>query len=445
VIGGDPQADLVLEHKDVCPRHAYLQLIEGRLYCIDLGSRSGIALGGKLQRAGWLEPQQSVRIGPYRIRLAAGEEVAPGSAASDFEVQPVTLELSHRGFKTSECTLSGVLSLVGSATDSQVRLLDPGVSNTHCSLVATGQGLWVVDLLGKSGIQVDGRPVRYALLDPGDELHVGRSAIRIRQGPQDRESAPAPLYSSCLLEESAEEPVLAAAIPPPSHFEIREVPVLDEDRDTSPERFPELADVDPGMEEEPEDGPSSSLLSSIRRRQIEDQRFAELSAQERRASCRYPVTDAEAVLSWWEPIAAPSVVLPAPKNEPNGSESEESIYRRVMARWPGSHQGTPAERAALELARDPLPAALESMQSRVSSARFLDISQTGALVLSEAVPPSGERLWLRLETPQVTDWVEVVLKGSTPHASGAHRVRLAFREACPYDIFKAVVYTKPGS
>src|SRR5689334_6153947 len=76
VIGGDRQADLVLEHKDVCTRHAYLQLIGGRLHGVDLESRTSIALVGKLQRAGWVEPEQSVRIGPYRIRLAADHGVA---------------------------------------------------------------------------------------------------------------------------------------------------------------------------------------------------------------------------------------------------------------------------------------------------------------------------------------------------------------------------------
>jgi predicted component of type VI protein secretion system len=393
-----------------------------------------------------LEPAQSLQIGPYRIRLAADDDVSLGSGSSDFELPPVTLDVSHRGFKASQCTLGGGLSLVGSSTDCQVRLLDPSVSHTHCSLVATHEGIWVVDLLGKAGIEVNGTPVRHGCLEPGDELHVGRSAIRIRQVHPGRESAPAQTssFSSSLPQEPAEQPLLAAAPPTAPHFEIREVPVLDQDAGTSQELFPGFADAYPGTEEEPEDEPSLSRLSSLRMRQLADQQFAELSARERRNSCRYPAAHAEAVLSWWEPIAAPLVVLPAAKDESTLSATEESVYRRVMARWPGSHQGTPAERAAAELARDPLPAVEEAMQSRVSSARLVDISQTGVLVLSEAVPPPGERLWLRLETPQVTDWVEVVLKGSTPQAPGAHRVRLAFRDACPYDIFKAVVYTKPG-
>jgi pSer/pThr/pTyr-binding forkhead associated (FHA) protein len=428
VIGRDRRADLVLDHKDVCARHAYLQVIGGRLYCIDLGSSSGIALGGELQRAGWVEPEQSVRIGPYRIRLAADDGIALGSAAAGYEAPSVIVDLSHRGYKASQLVLSSELSLVGSASDCQVRLLDPAVSSTHCSLVATRLGTWVVDLLGKGGIQVGGTPVRYALLEPGDELRVGRSSIRIRQDKT---------FAERMATIETREGSVSAPAP------------AVEEPEASWSPFPSFAEADPdsGPEIAAETELSLSLHSTIRRRQIEDERLAALSARERRASCRYPVADAEAVLSWWEPVPSASVVPPASSDErkPSEPETEESIYRRVMARWPGSHDGSPAERATAELVRDPLPAVEESMQSRVSSARLLDISQTGVLVLSEEVPPAGERIWFRLETPQITDWVEVVPKGSAPGTAGAHRVRLAFREACPYDVFRAVVYKKPGS
>jgi hypothetical protein len=247
--------------------------------------------------------------------------------------------------------------------------------------------------------------------------------------------------------------------PPPPHFEIPDDPAEEPDwdresyaEDESAEPEPELSpcsypdfdrDVDAGSKREME--PRAPLRTRAERRQIEEEHLAAISAQERRASCRYPVADTVAVLSWWEPIASPSVVLSAPKEEPKLAPDDESIYRRVMARWPAGHSGTAAARATAELARDPLPPVEESMQSRASGARLVDISQTGLMVLSEAVPPADGRIWLRLETPLITDWVEVVVKGSSLAAPGAHRVRLAFREGCPYDIFKAVVYTKPGS
>ena len=126
--------------------------------------------------AGWIDPQQAVRIGPYRIRIVAGD----GGPPSDLDLPRLTLDLSHRGFKTSECQIDGGLALVGSSTDCQVRLLDPEVSSTHCSLLSTAMGVWVVDLFGEGGIRLNGVPVRHAMLSEGDELQVGCSSIRIR-------------------------------------------------------------------------------------------------------------------------------------------------------------------------------------------------------------------------------------------------------------------------
>ena len=41
LVGSDPACDLRLQHPDVSDRHAYLQLVGGRLFCLDLGSRTG--------------------------------------------------------------------------------------------------------------------------------------------------------------------------------------------------------------------------------------------------------------------------------------------------------------------------------------------------------------------------------------------------------------------
>ena len=179
-------------------------------------------------------------------------------------------------------------------------------------------------------------------------------------------------------------------------------------------------------------------------RHFDDEDLATQSAQERRASCRYPVVGVEAVLSWWEPITASAAVRSAPKGDSKPA-GDQTIYGRVMARSPGGHNGTTSARATAELARDVMPPIAESMRSHTIGARLLDISQTGVLVLSAKVPPIDRRIWLRLESPQITDWVEVELKGASAADPETHQVRLAFRESCPYDFFKTVLYKKPRS
>ena len=74
LIGRDPNADLVLDHALVSSRHAYLQVIAGRVYCVDLGSRSGVDWEKGPERSGWVDQTWGICIGPYRIRAAAGME-----------------------------------------------------------------------------------------------------------------------------------------------------------------------------------------------------------------------------------------------------------------------------------------------------------------------------------------------------------------------------------
>ncbi len=198
LVGRDPKADLHFPHKEVSERHVYLQIVAGHLCYMDLGSRIGTYLEGRCLRSGWLPLRKTLRIGPYRIRLLGGiaEEPTPAvasvGAAPGFAPPPLkeaspdrlTLELSHRGIRPSLCQIHGELTLVGSSADCDVRVLDPSVSNYHCSFLQTPKGVWVVDLLGPGGVTLNGTPVRSAHMLDGDELRVGHSVIRLCCGPR---------------------------------------------------------------------------------------------------------------------------------------------------------------------------------------------------------------------------------------------------------------------
>src|SRR5438067_12259201 len=69
VVGRNPEADLPLDDARVSQRHAYLQVIAGRLFCVDLQSRTGVSWGRRPLRSGWLERDRAVGIGPFRVRL----------------------------------------------------------------------------------------------------------------------------------------------------------------------------------------------------------------------------------------------------------------------------------------------------------------------------------------------------------------------------------------
>jgi hypothetical protein len=81
-----------------------------------------------------------------------------------------------------------LMALLGSASGCKYRLADPSVSRFHASLLRTGSGLWVVDLLSHTGITVNDASIRSGRVENGDVLGVGRYRIRIRCGWQSQES-----------------------------------------------------------------------------------------------------------------------------------------------------------------------------------------------------------------------------------------------------------------
>jgi pSer/pThr/pTyr-binding forkhead associated (FHA) protein len=184
VIGRRPECDLVLDHWQVSRRHAYLQLIEGRYYCVDLGSRTGTHGGDSAERSGWLEPGRAIQIGPYAVR----PEDAGSAVRSSAPAPVVTWELPGRAIGQALWRMDRHLALIGRSPACKIRIVEPDVSKFHCSLVLTPHGVWAVDLLGQKGMLVNDAPARCVRIEDGDEIRIGRHILRARY-----ESTPLPL------------------------------------------------------------------------------------------------------------------------------------------------------------------------------------------------------------------------------------------------------------
>ncbi len=195
VFGRDHRSDVPLDHGLVSRRHLYFQVVRGRAFWIDLDSRSGTLCQGETQKSGWLDAGMHIQIGPFEVeRLGdceqASDLVSRSSApwaspfvARGFDDQPlpeVALEFLNGPSRFAQWPMNRVMSLIGSSSGCKFRLADPSVSSFHCSLLRTHLGLWIVDLLGSSGIVVNDASVRYAQLNDEDVLGVGRYRIRIR-------------------------------------------------------------------------------------------------------------------------------------------------------------------------------------------------------------------------------------------------------------------------
>jgi pSer/pThr/pTyr-binding forkhead associated (FHA) protein len=196
IVGRDARSDFQLNDPLISRRHAYLQVLAGRLFCFDLDSRSQIRWEGADQPAtkGWLEQEHFVWLGRYRVRWRG----LLGSNAQDANtLDPLTsslvdealanplpeaqLELPIRiGESLSSWSISPQLSVIGKSSQCQLVLTDNSISTYHASLVRTPLGIWVVDLLSREGIWVNGTRVRWAWLDDGDTLRIGRFSFVLR-------------------------------------------------------------------------------------------------------------------------------------------------------------------------------------------------------------------------------------------------------------------------
>jgi pSer/pThr/pTyr-binding forkhead associated (FHA) protein len=196
IVGRSVEADVPLDHEDVSRRHAYLQLIDGRIFCIDLESRCGTRWETGPEPWGWVEDGRPVQIGPYKIHpVGMGLERASGASGSEeaahlpisrsYEqpgLTPVTLEFLGSQPQAPPWQVSRPLVLLGRSNACRIKLAGTEVSAIHAGLVRTPAGVWLVDLLSRSGSLINESPTRFGQLNDGDEVGIGPHRIRVRLG-----------------------------------------------------------------------------------------------------------------------------------------------------------------------------------------------------------------------------------------------------------------------
>jgi hypothetical protein len=78
-------------------------------------------------------------------------------------------------------------------------------------------------------------------------------------------------------------------------------------------------------------------------------------------------------------------------------------------------------------------------EHKYTQSEILNVSTTGLLLQVVESPPEHAKVWVRLEEPNPTDWVEADVVRVESRWGEPKTARLRFRESCPYDIFKAAV------
>jgi pSer/pThr/pTyr-binding forkhead associated (FHA) protein len=169
-LGRGRRADVPLDSPDVSPRHAFVQAVGGRVFVLDLGSRTGVRWADGPRACGWVGPGEEVRIGPFTLRFHLDSATEPGPVGGP-ELSAIEL-LNHTG-PAPVRPLADPVTLVGRASVCPFRGYGPKLAAHHCALVRSGGLLWVIDLRSGAGTNVNGRPVRFARLRDGDLIEAG--------------------------------------------------------------------------------------------------------------------------------------------------------------------------------------------------------------------------------------------------------------------------------
>jgi pSer/pThr/pTyr-binding forkhead associated (FHA) protein len=187
LVGRDDACDVTLTDPDVNPRHLWVQTVGGRVFAVDLGSRTGLRWPDGTLGPGWLDVGRPVAVGPFRVHLRtpvspravafpAGYNPLQSDTALNRSRPSVSLEFRNGKRAKDRWNVNRLITLIGRSPDCKIHLNADDIASYHCGLVLTVGGLWMVDLSGR-GVVVNGERMRVSPLPHGAQMWVGRFLI----------------------------------------------------------------------------------------------------------------------------------------------------------------------------------------------------------------------------------------------------------------------------
>ena len=119
------------------------------------------------------EPQEQVESGATMIYKPVQQPIEAASA-EDIPLEREVAVLSWDG-QTKRVDKRRVV--LGRSRECDIQVEDANVSRRHAELRQEGTTYWIVDLDSTNGIEVNGRRVKRAKLEPGDSFTVGETEL----------------------------------------------------------------------------------------------------------------------------------------------------------------------------------------------------------------------------------------------------------------------------
>jgi hypothetical protein len=126
------------------------------------------------RRAAADEPAEQPESGATMIYKPRVQQPTEAASAEELGLEREVAVLSWDGQRKRVEKRRVVL---GRSRECDIQVEDPNVSRRHAELRQEGASYWIVDLDSTNGIEVNGRRVKRAKLDPGDTFTVGSTDV----------------------------------------------------------------------------------------------------------------------------------------------------------------------------------------------------------------------------------------------------------------------------
>jgi pSer/pThr/pTyr-binding forkhead associated (FHA) protein len=192
LIGAAPGCAVRLDTPGVADRHAFMLVLEGRVFGCDLATPAGTRHEGRLITKAWLQGRPALEIAAATVTIA--DLQAPGGeGAVAADTDGVELELAF-GNSRQAYRVRDALLLFGRDARCKLQYRHDSVSPVHGAIVCTRNTAWLVDLGSPEGVILDGVAVRLAPLHDGSILTIGDKDVEVRllNGPEPPATKAAP-------------------------------------------------------------------------------------------------------------------------------------------------------------------------------------------------------------------------------------------------------------
>ena len=183
ILGRYTNCPVPLADSSVSNRHAYIQVLAGHVFVLDLHSRRGLQVNDRFVSQGWLPSGKTLQMGEFDLRFFPNP--LPTSPNTPDHGVGLPLALTRPSGMPPLSPLRGPITLIGRDPSAHYRLDDDRLSPYHAAIVQTKAIAWVVSLHSVGGVKLNGRQVRTGQLKPGSTLDLNGVELWVQESEAD--------------------------------------------------------------------------------------------------------------------------------------------------------------------------------------------------------------------------------------------------------------------